>query len=245
MKKLGQIERISLSGQAINKLKERILTGQIPQGSQFIADDIAKEFGISRTPVRDALSKLASAGFLTYNGKGYVVASYTAKDIKELYAIRRTLEVFAIREAIANLTEDEISRYRLTYKRAEECIKETGEDRNLIIKLDNDLHQLIYEGSKNVRMKIILEDIREKLWLIHKWGYVMRKIEYVESAKIEEFGAFLSSLESRDAEKAAHLMEQHLNSGEEFTLECLGFSEKTALSLRQDSDLTQTKEKKQ
>jgi DNA-binding GntR family transcriptional regulator len=234
MKKLGQIERISLSGQAIKKLKERILAGLLPPGSHFIADDIAKELGISRTPVRDALSKLASGGLVTYDGKGYVVASYTAKDIKELYAIRRTLEVYAIREAIALLTGDQISRYRHTFELTQKRIKETGEDANLMIKLDTDLHQLIYEGSKNERLKNILEDIREKIWLIHKWGYITRKVDYIESAKIEEFGEFISSLESRDAKKAVHLMEQHLTVGEEFTLECLGFSEKTPLSLRQE-----------
>jgi len=233
MKKLGQIERISLSDQAIKKLKERILTGQLPPGSHFIADDIAQELGISRTPVRDALSKLASGGLVTYDGKAYVVASYTAKDIKELYAIRRILEVYAIREAIAFLTEDQISRYHYTYELAQKRIEETGEDANLMIKLDTDLHQLIYEGAKNERLKSILEDIRERLWLIHKWGQVTRKIDYIESAKIEEFGEFISSLESRDAKKAVHLMEQHLTVGEEFTLECLGFSEKTPLSLRQ------------
>jgi DNA-binding GntR family transcriptional regulator len=244
MKKFGQIEKISLSSQAIKKLKERILAGQIPPGSHFIADDVATELGISRTPVREALSKLVSEGLVTYDGKGYVVASYTAKDVRELYPIRRILELYAIREAIAHLTAGQISRYRRIYERAEKRIKETGEDANLIMtKLDSELHHLIYEGSKNERLKNILVDIREKIWLIHKWGYVTRKIEYIESAKIEEFGEFLSSLESRDAEKAVYLMEQHLTAAEEFTLECLGFSQETALSLRQDLALTKTKEK--
>lgn len=234
MKKLGQIETISLSDQAIKKLKERILSGQIAPSSHFIADDIAKELGISRTPVRDALIKLASEGLLTYDGKGYMVISYSAKDIRELYAVRRVLELFALRSTFSHLTEEQVSKFRHLYERTQKRLQEESEDPDLMVKLDTALHQLIYEGSDNKRLQRILEDIREKLWLIHKWGYITRKIEYIESAKFEEFGEFLSSLESRDAKKATHLMEQHLAAGEEFSLECLGFSEKTALSLRQD-----------
>jgi len=244
MKKLGQIEKVSLSGQALKRLKERILSGQIPSGAHFIADDVAQELGISRTPVREALSKLASEGLVAYNGKGYTVAGYTARDVRELYAIRRTLEVYAIREAIAHLTEDQLSRYRHTVEGAQKRTRETGDDANLKIKLDEDLHRLIAEGSKNDRLKKILEDIREKIMLIHRWAYVTRKVEYVESAGIDEFEEFLAALESRDTDKAAHLTERHLTAGEEFTLECLGFSETAASSARRDSGVTPTKEKK-
>lgn len=224
MKKLGQIETISLSDQAIKKLKDRILSGQIAPSSHFIAEDIAKELGISRTPVRDALIKLASEGLLTYDGKGYVVVSFSAKDIRELYAVRRVLEIFALRTTFAHLTDDQVSQFRRLYERTQRRLQEKGEGADLMVKLDTALHQLIYDGSDNKRLQRILEDIREKLWFIHRWGQITRKIEYIETAKVEDFGEFLASLESRDVEKALSLMELHLGSGEEFTLECLGFS---------------------
>lgn len=224
MKKLGQIEKSSLSDQAFKVIKERILEGQMPPSSHFVADDIAKELGISRTPVREALSKLALGGLVNYNGKGYSVASYTANDIRELFAVRRILEMYALRECFARLSEDHLSRFRLAYERAQKRIKEKGEDSNIMIKLDADLHQFFYDGSGNQRLIKILEDIAEQLGLIHKWGNITKRTEYIESAKIEEYGDFLSSLESKDLKRASHLLEQHLTSGEEFTLECLGFT---------------------
>jgi len=222
MNKLGQIERLSLSSQAITKLKARILSGQIPAGTQFIVEVLAKELGISRTPVREALSKLVSMGLINYDGNSYIVARYTAKDVRELYAIRIVLELFAIREAMKHLTEDQISGFRRACERAAKSIRESGEDTNVMIKLDSELHQLIYRGSQNARLQTILNDIQEKILLIHKWGYVTKKVEYTESAKVEEYLEFLSCLESRDTEKAADLLERHLTAGEQFTLVCLG-----------------------
>jgi DNA-binding GntR family transcriptional regulator len=244
-KKLGQIKRTSLSGQAIKKLKERILSGLIPPGSRLIADDIARELGISRTPVRDALSKLASVGLLIYNGKSHIVAGYSAKDVKELYAMRTILEVYAIREAVLRLTPSQISQFRHSYERVEKRIRKEAEDISLMIKLDTDLHQLVYTGSGNERLGIILQDIREKLSLIHSWGRIVKRAKYTESAKIDEFREFLSALESRDVEIANNLMKKHLAAGEEFSLECLGFSEKTQMPPKEDSVSLQSKEKKQ
>jgi DNA-binding GntR family transcriptional regulator len=244
IRKFEQIKKTSLSIEAAKKLKERILAGKIPPGYHFVVDDVAKELGISRTPVRDALAKLASAGLLNYDGKSYLLAIYSANDVKELYAIRRILEVYAVQEAVLKLTSSEISQFRHTFEQAERRTEELGEDANLMIKLDAELHQLIYSGSNNKRLKIILQDILEKLGLIHNWGHIIRNVDYVESSNIAEYKKFLIALETRDRKSAAQLMEQHLISGEEFTLECLGFSEKKPMFQQQDMSLSQIKGKK-
>jgi hypothetical protein len=69
-----------------------------------------------------------------------------------------------------------------------------------------------------------LFDIREKILLIHKWGQATKKIEYMEKATIEQYLEFLKYLELRDEGSSARLMELHLSEGEQFTIECLGFS---------------------
>jgi len=224
--KSNQIERFSLSSQAVSRLRAKILSGQIPAHTQFIVEDLAQELGISRTPVRDALSKLVSMGLVNYDGNSYIVAGYSAKDVRELYAIRIVLEDFAIREAARHLSDDQISGFRRLCERSAKSLKETGEDQRVMIKLDTELHQLVYRGSRNSRLKAILDDIQEKILLIHKWGYFTKKVEYLESSKIQEYTGFLACLESRDADGAAGLLKRHLDEGLQFTLVCLGFDDR-------------------
>ncbi len=240
-KKSGHIELQSLSAQALSILKSRILDGEIPQGSRFVVDVLANELGISRTPVREALSKLVSMGLVTYDGKSYMVASYTALDVKELFAIRRSLEVLAIQEVAKYPTHLKVTKFRLMCERLVKIRRDIGEDMKLRIELDTVLHKLIYKSSNNAHLEKILFDIWEKIQLIHKWGYLTKKVEYMETATIEEYLEFSKYLESRDSEKAAQLMEQHLILGEQFTLECLGLSTKAAFSPQQNSDSTRTK----
>jgi DNA-binding GntR family transcriptional regulator len=219
----NQIKRFSLSSQAINLLKARILSGQLPAGTQFVVEVLAKELGISRTPVREALSKLVSTGLVSYDGNSYSVAGYSAKDVRELYAIRILLEKYAIREAIKHLTADQVANYRRLFERAANGNRSTADGMNTMIKLDAELHQLIYRCCNNMRLKDILDDIHEKIMLIHKWAYITKRIEYMESSTYDEYGQFLSCMECRDTEKAALLMEKHLTAGEKHTLVCLGF----------------------
>jgi len=242
MIKPGILEKRTLSDQALKIIKERILIGNIPPGTKFVVDNLASEFGISRTPVREALSKLVSMGLVFFDGHSYVVASYSQRDVVELFAIRRTLEAMAIREASSHLTDKELYLFRLMCERTANHIKQKGRNEELMIKLDTEFHKLIYEGSNNIRLKNILYDIREKIWLIHRWGSIMKKVDYVETATIEEYLEFLRHLESRDAEKATRLLENHLLTGEQYALSCLGFSNEIALRMRQSSPSVQTKD---
>ena len=243
MGKSKRIEWQSLNKQALNIIKTRILSGQKPPGSRFLLDKLANEFGISRTPIREALSKLVSMGLISYDGNSYMVASYSAKDVKELFAIRRALEVLAIREATKYLTKTELDRFRLLCKKSSNSIKESGMNMELMINLDTAFHKLVIEGSRNTRLKSILSDIEDKIWLIHKWGHLMKNVEYVENATIEEYVLFLKYLESGDIEKVSLLMEEHLTKGEQYTLECLGFLSPDDLQYANQPTLNHMKEK--
>jgi DNA-binding GntR family transcriptional regulator len=224
MKKPAIIVRNSLSNQALGVLKARLLSGDIPPGTQLIVDVLASDLKISRTPVREALITLISIGLVSYDGNSYLAASYTARDVEELFVIRRTLEALAIREACLRLAEEPVSHFGNLCRRAAEQSSKKGESANAMIKLDAAFHKLIYEGCQNRRLENILTDIQDKLGLIYRWGNLTKKLKYAETATIDEYLDFIGCFKRRDVRKATRLIDKHLVDGEQFVLWCLGFS---------------------
>ena len=82
------------------RLRDLIVTGELAEDSQLVQEQVAEALGVSRTPVRDALNRLAHEGLVTWNpGRGYLVNGLTNREIREVYEVRRTLEVEATRLA--------------------------------------------------------------------------------------------------------------------------------------------------
>lgn len=81
-----------------NKIREGVLNGDFPGGMRMNEVDLANSLGVSRTPVRNALSTLGAEGLLDYTpNSGYVVRSYSAKDIADIYEVKAALEGLAAR----------------------------------------------------------------------------------------------------------------------------------------------------
>lgn len=91
----------SLNEQAYLLIKERILSKEFPPGMRLVDSALAEQFGISRTPFRDAIRKLADEGLVIPAGKkGYCVFTPTAKDLTEIYEARQIIEEAAIQKLI-------------------------------------------------------------------------------------------------------------------------------------------------
>lgn len=91
-------------------LRQAILDGIFKPGDRLIERDIAAKYSVSRTPVREALRKLESEGYLEYiPRKGEVVRGFNIDEIKEIYDIRKALECLVVKKAIKNITEQQIA----------------------------------------------------------------------------------------------------------------------------------------
>ena len=94
-------------------LRQAILDGGVKPGERLVERDIAEKLSASRTPVREALRKLESEGFVTYlPRKGMVVKGVNMDEIDEIYSIRTELECLAIRHAIKNISEEQLLELR-------------------------------------------------------------------------------------------------------------------------------------
>ena len=94
----------ALNAKVYEVLKQNILTKRFEPGSQLVESKISEIYGISRTPVREALLKLCHEGLIRKNGKSYIVVDYSREDICEICEFQKILAVYAVNKVIEKMT---------------------------------------------------------------------------------------------------------------------------------------------
>lgn len=98
------VERVSLSDQVRNLLLERLTSGLLRPGDRINEAELARNLGISRNPIREAISGLAQRGFLVASpGRGHFLRLFSRKDVDDVFSFRICVETFAIREALPRM----------------------------------------------------------------------------------------------------------------------------------------------
>src|SRR4029079_17503775 len=137
-------------------LRDAISDGRIAGGERVREEEVARNLGVSRTPVRVALQRLQQRGILVHGpGRGLVVAQLGHEQVVELYAMREILEGSAARFAAQHATAGEIA---TLYQLQEELRTAEGDDM-LHITLNRRFHQAIYEAAHNRYLMQTLESL--------------------------------------------------------------------------------------
>src|SRR5437588_9153689 len=126
--KSSAIPRQSLAAAVVERLREKILSGELQEGEQLRQEAIDTEFEISRIPVREALSHLAGEGLVKIvRNRGAVVAALSPDEIMQLFETRAVLERYMLREAIPNITGEDLQRAEDILVRYEELLEHDSE----------------------------------------------------------------------------------------------------------------------
>lgn len=152
------------SDQAFSSLRSRILDGLLEPGTLLAEAAVARELGVSRVPVREALFHLESEGLVEFSGTGRAyVKELSPQDFEELFILRQTLEPAAARLSAPKLKAD--------VSALERTIQATRKAKTLaeVTRLDLDFHELIIEASGNSRLLKLWRSSRSELelWLGH------------------------------------------------------------------------------
>lgn len=198
-------------------LWKRIVNLEFPPGARLSDEAIAKELGVSRTPVREALNRLSQVGLVQVNPRrGFFVPTISREDVVELYDLRMAIEVFATARAALLVTDEELAAHREHQRRADE---RAGTDPTAIedfYRADLLLHEMLHRYGGNRRTARILADALGQLALL---SLRTAQLPQRRTAAIEEHGAILDALAQRDAGAAAKQMEGHLIGVKERVLE--------------------------
>ncbi len=156
---MRSVEKISKTDIAYEKIKRDILMGEYRPNTIIKQSEIASQLNISIIPVREALNRLASEGFVLHIPYTGIIVSELSKDyLRMVYETRAVLEGFAVQKAVLKISRDEIQELRTILDKMKTA-KENN-DIEIYQKLNEDFHFFIYSRSGNN----ILVDHIKTLW---------------------------------------------------------------------------------
>ncbi|WP_158737765.1 GntR family transcriptional regulator [Alteribacillus sp. YIM 98480] len=146
---------------AYETLRERILSLELKPLSPIPETEVANEFGISRTPIREALAALERDGLVTIiRGKGAFVAPSSTNIVLEIYEVREVLEALAARKAVGFVSHMELIDLREVFM---DYLENSNDDTRKVLEAANKLHLLIAEGAKNKHLQFLLKQFTEQV----------------------------------------------------------------------------------
>jgi DNA-binding GntR family transcriptional regulator len=211
----------ALVDELASALQQRVLSGELPSGTRLRQTALAAEFGVSRTPVREALRKLQAGGFVELRpNRGALVRGLSAREIRDAYEVRAELEALAAELAATRIRHDQLDRLRAAQAQftdglaqtvaARESGADAGERQAAIWGAANDqFHQVIQEAAGN-------DVLRATLAHLHRsFPRDLTKIVLSESTpllreNVREHEQIVAALDARDAARARELMARHV-----------------------------------
>lgn len=200
------------------RIRAKIMSGEIPIGAPLRQADLAAQFGISRTPVREALRQLQTGGLIeVVPNRGAVVRVPVPWEVREAYEVRAELESLAARRAVDRLDDATIAQLRSVnqamYERSLSAAE--GEQPKQREGSDNDqFHGLIYQASGNTRLTRMLVEINDA-FPRNVSALVLRENSRHREENFREHEELIEAFVAGDRERAAELMRDHvLRAGE-------------------------------
>lgn len=223
-------DRQALVDTLASRLQARVLSGELPSGARLRQSALAAEFGVSRTPIREALRKLQASGLVELQPhRGALVRGLSVREIRQAYEVRAELEALAAELAATRIRHDQLAQLNDAQQQFREGLARTVEDREKHIAHSED--QAIRWGRANDHFHLVIQAAGGNDVLIAQLAHLHRsfprdlsKIVLSEStpllrANVLEHEEIVAALERRDAPAARDLMRRHvLHAGELVTL---------------------------
>ena len=201
------IETTPLNEQIARELKEEILTGKLQPDQKISIEELAKKWGVSTTPVRDAVRTLEAAGFLVVSPrKSITVSSLDRKTFQDVFTLRIALECCAVELAIDQIPAEVVENASKLLQAAVEKFKATGDYEHLV-EVDNIVHQMILDYCDNKRLVSMMDDLHDLI----NWarGIVIHHPKSYDEAAYEHI-QILQYVKSREKDLAVQAMRTHL-----------------------------------
>jgi len=184
---------------------EAIEAGIYLPGDRLVESELAERFGVSRTPVREALQRLETQGMLTRDGRSLIVASLDHNQLTELYAVRTELEGLAARLAARHATDEEL---RVLRRMVVEDMGLLGGDPRALSRANKRFHKQIHLASHN-------RFLVQQLDLVHRSMALMATTSFAaegrDGAALAEHEQIVAAIEARDGDAAHAALRTHIS----------------------------------
>lgn len=208
LRKVRTLQRLSLKEKAYQAIKHKIVSLELEPGAVIDEAALIDELGLGRTPIREALQRLALEKLVDIvPRRGMFVTEIGLTDLQRLFEVRMVLESMAARLAAQRGRP-------VHWRRMEDVLSQLDDDdeaqldNELLIAIDEACHRIMYEAADN---EFLYESLSGMYALsMRLWYYSLAKIGRMRSTVLEHRD-ILQALRSGDADRAARLLEQHIN----------------------------------
>ncbi|MCX7176279.1 MAG: GntR family transcriptional regulator [Proteobacteria bacterium] len=199
----------ALYQQVAERLRTRIYAHELPPGGWIDEQALALEYGISRTPLREALKVLASEGLVTLKPRrGCYVTELSEVDLDEIFPVMALLEGRCAAEATQKATDADLNRLSAIHEELEAHAKKGDVDR--FFETNHDFHAALQLLAGNRWLSQLIDDTRKMLKLTRRDSL---RVEGRLKQSLAEHRSILKAIRRRDANEAARQMHDHLLSG--------------------------------
>jgi DNA-binding GntR family transcriptional regulator len=201
-----QLDNRTLWEQVRDRLREDIFAGRLEPGTELSEVALAREFGTSRGPLREALGRLASEGLVTITPRrGAVVAQLSREEFIDAYQVREALETLAVRLAVPLMSDAEIAHLRELCELMDRAAR--ANEVQVFFETNNSFHEALVRASRNRK----LHDVH-RILVGQMVPYLPRSLELRGNLQqsVAEHQAILAAIEERDSERAARLLAEHI-----------------------------------
>ncbi len=198
-----------LSSVLFSRIQKDILTGDIRPGEKLTEQRICDRYKVSRTPVREALRQLEKESLIeNIPNRGAFVIGFTNQDIIDMFELRSTYEIQAVRWAVERITDDEMEALEETFEFME--FYTMKKDIEKMLKININFHQNIYKASHNRMLVNTLSSYQLYVKYTNNFDYDDPE-EYLETV-LEEHRKIFEAIKNKDEEAAAAAMKEHMDS---------------------------------
>jgi DNA-binding GntR family transcriptional regulator len=196
-----------------DKLRQSIIKGKLKPGQKVVMAELAKTFGLSETPVREAIRRLESEGYIDFTPHtGAIVTKIDERELVEIYLIRIELEALATRLAISHITDKDIE--FLNKKNHEMEIAIQRNKYEILAGINKLFHLRIYKAAPFPRLYKMICD----LWdTFERWPSVFSYVPERAIVAVEEHKRIIQALQMKDMDQADRLIKEQ----KERTMEAL------------------------
>lgn len=200
------IERRSLHREVADQIRDMIVAGELPPGERVNEGGLCDQFGISRTPLREALKVLASEGLVELRpNRGTRVTAITPEEVGELFEVVSGIERLAGELATLRMSDRELERLKALHEKMERHY-EAGEKQEYF-RLNQQIHNTVVSLAGNS----VLETTHASLMVrVRRARYMAIQSPERWHESVQEHRAILEALEARDSARAGELIRSHV-----------------------------------
>ncbi|WP_144793869.1 GntR family transcriptional regulator [Corynebacterium singulare] len=204
-----------MRGDIFTQLRDDILNGTLPPGTQLKEIQLANRFGVSRTPIRDALSRLEDSGLAERVNRGLEVRGLDPEQVIQVYDIRILLEVEAAGQAAQNRSLNDILTLEALLERDRGLEKPTDTE---LIQTNLEFHRSVWKATQNPILIELLEQLMTHL--VHAPTSTL-SVNNRQKEALQEHARLITAISDRDTATARKIAKLHFSTAREIRMDLL------------------------